>query len=153
FVIGDLVVTTLWSIDLAGQVGAARTFNDYLFVLDDSPLGLIVRNIEAGQDTAQWLDPRSLETLAYFRVPHETDGQSTFGATRLLRDGSLYGAVSLPGSNADADGVIARFIAPGFTAADRRDRARTGRALLRHHADPGTPRLHDRPVPHGDRKR
>ena len=26
-------------------------------------------------------------------------------------------------------------------------------ALLRHHADPGTPRLHDRPVPHGDRKR
>lgn len=153
-VTSDADVTNLWSIDLAGHVGASRTFNDYLFVLDDSPLGLVVRNVETGLDTAQWLDPLSLEALAYFRVPDDgAGGQSTFGATRLLRDGNLYGMVAVPGASEVADKVLGRFIAPGFTAADRRDHAQAGRALLRHYADPGTPRLHDRAVPGRDRMR
>lgn len=136
-------VTTFWSIDLAGHVLATRRFDEDAYVLDDSPLGLVVRAFDTGPAVAQWLDPASLETRAYFHVLHEeAEGPAGFGAARLLRDGTLYGAIAVPGTGEVPDTVLARFIAPGFTAPERRHRAQTGRALLRHQADPGTPRLH-----------
>lgn len=98
-VTNDELSSTFWSIDLAGNVVATRSIVERVFILDDSPLGLLIKEHPGTTEIAQWLDPGSLETRAYFRVPHdEVDGQGGFGEARLLRDGSLYGMVSVPSS-------------------------------------------------------
>lgn len=135
-------VTTLWVADESGNVLVTRTFDEDIRVSGISPLGIFVGRYDA-RDADLMLDPETLETRAYFRFSTAdagTDGVY-FNGGSILPDGSLYAIRFERTPGQDAQRTLGRFILPGFTAADRHHRAQTGRALLRHRADPGTPRL------------
>lgn len=146
--------TTFWVLDDAGTVLATRTFDSEIRLRGISAHGVLVRDALDDADVSRLLDPVSLELRAMFRfaADGDTDEYIYFNRTRMVDD-SLYAFRLERRSDNDFNLALARFLLPGFAAADRRDRVQTSRALLRHHADPGTPRLHDRPAPHGDRKR
>jgi hypothetical protein len=147
-------VTTFWVADESGNVLVRRAFDEDIRVAGISSLGIFMGRYDA-RDADLMLDPETLETLAIFRFSSADAGADEvyFNGGRILPDGSFYATRLERLGGTDFTQTLGRFILPGFTADDRRDRAQTGRAWLRHRTDPGTPRLHDRASPRNDRRR
>jgi hypothetical protein len=96
-----------WLIDDSGHVGVERRNGPFAYELQATALGYLAsESISADTLGAVLLDPVTLATSAR---PYNGSGAGP-NRWRLLDDGSLYGAISLPLRGSQA---VARFSAPG----------------------------------------
>lgn len=98
-----------WLIDDSGHVGVERRNGPFAYELQATAAGYLAsESISADTLGAVLLDPTTLATRAR---PYNGSGTGP-NRWRLLDDGSLYGAISLPLRGSQA---VARFSAPGTT--------------------------------------
>ncbi len=121
----------LWSLDRAGNAVASRRFESHIYVVDDSPLGLLVEISDGDPSCLWWIDPLTLQSRACFRLDQAADSYGGFGGPQFLTDGTLYTRFSIPTDGEDPRIILARFDAPPAGGAERRQRAITARAQLR----------------------
>lgn len=121
----------LWSLDRAGNAVASRRFESHIYVVDNSPLGLLVEMSDGDPSCLWWIDPLTLQSRACFRLDQAADSYGGFGGPQFLTDGTLYTRFSIPTDGEDPRIILAHFDAPPAGGAERRQRAITARAQLR----------------------